>query len=315
MRFAFGLALLVTLIIAGGYWYQTTAAICPVPLSYRLGELDESFSLSEADAKEQLSTAEEQWERTVNRDLFVYDDSAQFTINFIFDERQEQTDAEARERRYLDGLLAENEELFEAVDVAKVEFDKLNSVYQKRAEAYEQRLEEYNTTVLNYNDRGGAPAEVYEELEAERRSLDAEATELSALVDELNSLASKINRLSAEGDKLVETYNKDVKDYNQSFGQSREFTQGDYQGDSINVYTFSSENELQAVLLHEFGHALGIDHVEASSSVMYYLLEDTGITPRFTADDLAAFYQICGSGQEWDHQIRKAIRYLLAMFN
>lgn len=315
MRFAFVLALVVALIISGGYWYRTTATICPVPLSYRIGELNDSFSLSEAEAREHLLAAEAQWEDAVNRDLFTYDDSAQFTVNFIFDERQEQANEEARERKYLDSLLAENEELFAAVDIAKQEFDKLNRTYQDRADVYGKRLAKYNETVLNYNDKGGAPAEVYAELEEERVALDAEASALTKMVNELNSLATKLNRLSAEGDKLVDTYNDDVREYNKTYGKSEEFTQGDYQGNSINVYSFSNDNELRAVLLHEFGHALGIDHVEASSSVMYYLLEDTGVVPRFTASDLSAFYETCGSGQEWDQQVRKAIRYLLAMFN
>lgn len=314
MRFSYVVAFLFAIVVGVGYWYQTTAAICPVPLSYRIGEVDESFNLSFEEAKERVERAESEWEEAVNRNLFVYDDSAKFTVNFIFDERQEQSNAEERERRFLDGQLAENEELFAAVEIAQVEYEKLTNSYQTGLASYESRLNEYNQTVQRYNDRGGAPEDEFEALEEERVALEEEAEELESTVAELNKLASRINRLSNEGNRLIDAYNDKVEDYNQTFGLEREFTQGDYQGKEINIYEFSSDNELQAVLLHEFGHALGIGHVEASSSVMYYLLEDVDSTPFFSASDLEAFYSICGSEKQWDQQLRKAIRSLLNIF-
>lgn len=314
MRFSFLLVFIFTVVIGVGYWYQTTAYICPIPLEYRIGEVDPSFNLSFEEAKNKVLSAEEQWEESVNRDLFKYSDSAEFTVNFIFDERQAQSYAEERERRFLDGQLAENEELFEAVTLAQTEYEKLNRAYRERLGNYETRLQAYNQTVQQYNDRGGAPEKEYAKLEEERIALEQEANQLETTAAELNELANRINQLNREGNRLVDAYNDKVQDYNRIFGTEREFTQGDYQGDSINIYEFSSDNELQTVLLHEFGHALGIEHVEASSSVMYYLLQDVDDIPYFSADDLEAFFSVCGSEKEWDQQLRKAIRSLLSVF-
>ncbi len=314
MRFPFTLFLLFALVIGGGYWYRSTAAVCPVPLSYRLGELNESFNLEREAAVAILKQAEDQWEVAVNRDLFVYDETADFTINFVFDERQELSDAEKNQRETLDAQLVENEELFSVIDTAQAEYDRLARSYQDRADSYETRLEAYNQTVLQYNDRGGAPAEEFAALEEERVALNQEANALTVLTDELNELAARLNALSDRGNALVDTYNNNVERYNEQFGFSKEFTQGDYQGDKINIYEFSNENELQTVLLHELGHALGIDHIDATSSVMYYLLEDADASPMFSAADLAAFYDVCGMETSWEQKLRHTIRTVFNIF-
>lgn len=314
MRIYFFAALVGAVIISTTFWYRTTAAVCPVPLSYRVGEIDSSFNLSLDEAKLKVLAAETQWERVVNRDLFVYDEDADFVVNFIYDERQEQSNAEERQRRFLDGQLAENEELFAAVELAQTEYDNIAASYETRADAYEERLSAYNKKVQQYNDRGGAPEDAFEELETERRELNTESEELSELVTQLNELASQINKLSAEGNRLIDAYNDEVETYNEQFGYAREFTQGDYHGDMINIYEFSSDNELQAVLLHEFGHALGIDHVDAPSSVMYYLLEDADSEPLLSDADMQAYYEVCGVRADFGQEMRRLIRDVLNKF-
>ena len=40
MRFPYLVALILTVAGAGTFWYKSTAAVCPVPLSYKVGEID-----------------------------------------------------------------------------------------------------------------------------------------------------------------------------------------------------------------------------------------------------------------------------------
>ena len=314
MRVQFFIALLIVFFGVGVYWYQSAAAVCPVPLSYRLGTLDPSFELSEEAALVHIATAEAVWEEAVGRDLFQYDPSAAFPVNFVFDERQAAADSEAAQRAALDAQREKNDEVLATVAQLQSEYESLKSAYEIRAEEYEVRLSRYNTEVTKYNDRGGAPPDVFEALEDERTALSKDADQLSTTAAELNSLANRINELSERGNQLVSSYNQGVARYNQQFGFEREFTQGDYQLDEINIYKFSSEAELVTVLAHEFGHALGIDHVEGESSLMYYLLEENSSTPTLSADDLAAYYTVCGYEESFGQSVRRVIREKLAAF-
>ena len=303
-----------TILFGGAYWYQSTARLCPVPFEYRVGNIDDSFSITPSEARAFADSAVQVWEREVGRDLFRYDEAADFTIDFIFDERQEIADSEAAQRTFLDQQRDESEAVRETVARLQAEYQELSTTYESRVAAYEARLATHNQKVNQYNDRGGAPADVFDQLEEERRALEAAAAALEKTAAELNDFADEINELGVRGNTLVEQYNRSVEQYNAAFGFEREFTQGDYQGDAIHIYKFSSDAELETVLAHEFGHALGIDHVEGSSSVMYYLLEDTSSSPTLSAFDVAAYYGVCGLKETTPQKVRRVIRNLLAHF-
>jgi hypothetical protein len=310
MRFPYLLALVLTFAGTGTFWYKNTDSVCPTPLTYRVGAIDSHFNLDIDAAKTHLAEAEAVWEAAAGRELFVYDDNAAFVVDFIFDERQAEADIEVTKQRDLDTKKSENDSLVKTIEDLQSEYSTLSEKYKQRVSAYEVRLTAYNQRVSTLNDQGGAPAEVFGELEQERGGLNAESSELSKKADELTSLSNKINELSQQGTQLVDKYNQEVADYNKKFGYAREFTQGDYQGDHINVYKFSNDEELQAVLTHEFGHALGLEHVEGESSVMYYLLKDTTGTPVLSKEDKDAFVTQCGTGEEWQHRVRALIRTL-----
>lgn len=315
MRLRFLIVLLSVVLLGGVVWYFNTANQCPVPLAYRLGALDEHFKLTPAEAQSYFIQAEAIWEAETGRELFVYDDSAAFTINFIFDERQEKSDAEASQRASLDEQAEENERIASTVESLRKEYETLATSYEARLADYEQRLDDYNQDVRTYNDQGGAPQAVYEQLEETRANLNTEAANLSTTAARLNELGNSINELSDRGNELVAAYNKQVEQYNDRFGFPDEFTQGDYQGDEINIYEFSDESELVVVLAHEFGHALGIDHVEGNESIMYYLLEEQRGSAALSHTDKAAFLSACGTGTEIDHRLRRMIREVLTIFN
>jgi hypothetical protein len=244
----------------------------------------------------------------VERELFVYDESSDFTIDFRYDDRQASADSEAMQRAELDTQQKKSEEIQKVVKEFQTQYDQLLATYNERANSYETRLADYNAEVGTYNDRGGAPPDVYDRLEEERIALSVEVEELNRLSVELKTIVDKINELADQGNALVEEYNRRVTEYNEEFGFTHEFTQGDYQGDAIHVYKFSNEAELVKVLAHEFGHALGIDHVEGSTSLMYYLLENTGEVSTLSSYDLTSYKMVCGDEESFTQKVRRLVR-------
>jgi hypothetical protein len=116
MRFQFLALLIVTFAGAGTFWYQSTAAICPIPLSYRVGVIDSHFTITKDEAKQRLSEAEAVWETQTGRELFVYDETASFVVDFIYDERQETADQERTDKARLDEKKKENDAIIAAAE-------------------------------------------------------------------------------------------------------------------------------------------------------------------------------------------------------
>lgn len=314
MRFTYAAALFLTLVVAGTYWYQSTKYTCPAPLHYRLGDLDASFNLSADEAKKYILDAEAVWESETSRELFVYDESADFVVDFIYDERQAIANSEEIERTKLDKKKNQNEEIVATLESLQREYQTLSASYQKQVDSYESRLTKYNQEVNRYNDRGGAPADVFANLEKEREALTVESNALNKTAASLKKMADEINQLSEKSNQLVNEYNREVSQYNTQYGFEREFTQGDYHRQQIKIYKFSTENELVTVLAHEFGHSLGITHVEGTSSLMYYLLNDTSNSPQLSVADRVAYLEQCGETESFAQLIRRSVRELLTIF-
>ena len=151
MKLRFFSLILITVTLASAYWYAATAHVCPVPLAYRLGTLDADFNLTETEALAFIEQGASVWEEAAQRDLFYYDDSADFTINFTFDERQARANSEARTSESLDERRNENEQLISTITEPQNDYEQLLENYNQSAAEYEEQLEQYNQTVQRYN--------------------------------------------------------------------------------------------------------------------------------------------------------------------
>ncbi len=300
MRSSFSVTLIVVLLFAGGYFYNLAQAVCPVPLTYRVGELDERFGLTQDEAQVAITEAAETWEEATGQNLFSYDDEADFTVNFIYDERQALINEEINFTEKLENAEGRNEVLTITYETLVEQYEDIKSNYESEVDRFENRLADYNAEVAKYNDEGGAPEEVYEELQAERAALDDKRKELDQTANQLNIMVSKINELGQKGNQLIANYNENVGEFNERFGEAREFTQGDYQGDRINIYTYQDASELHTVLAHELGHALSLDHVSSSASVMHHLIGGQPAELSLSQEDIGEFNRVCGDMNLWD---------------
>ncbi len=295
MRSGFLMMLMVSVIFGGGYWYYVAEAICDLPVSYRIGAIDPRFNIGEEYVRNRASVAESMWENATERNIFTYDPSGDVTINFVFDDRQ----ATANEEEELRGVLETKEGVSETVrdqyDRLLGEYTTLKKSYEKRTSTYESNLAAYNTEVAKWNEKGGAPKDVFEELKQTGERLAREQRTLNELATSLNKLVGQMNALGAKGTTLINDYNEVVNEYNDKFTEGSEFAQGEYKADVITIYEFTSDEELEIVLAHEFGHALALGHVEGESSIMYHLMEAQNKESGVTEEDIAEFNRLCGS--------------------
>lgn len=301
MRIRFAVTLIITVLCSGGYFYYVAGSACPAPLSYRIGTLDERFNLTREEARLAVSEAEAVWEDATGKNLFSHDDKGTLVVNFIYDERQELSNSEDLLKEKLDATQTVGDAVRDTYSTLVAQYNAERLTYTKKVEVYEARLSAYNGEVEKYNGRGGAPADVYAELENEKRQLAREQGVLTTYANKLSRRVSEINAVGEKANKIVHTYNQGVDVYNNTFGTSREFTQGDYTNSTVNIYTFENHTELVLVLVHEMGHSLGLGHVENNASTMHYLLhegkEGSTLTKKdveLTAEDLAEFEEVCG---------------------
>ncbi len=293
MRFSLTALLLIAILLGGGYWFESVSAECQIPIAYRIGTIDPRFNISYDEVRSVVGAAEGLWEDASGQNLFNFSEEAELTVNFLFDDRQESTLAAEVLRDHLET----KEELSESVQAEYTsslkKFEALDATYEARVVQYKNRLTSYNDEVEKWNTRGGAPVEVFSRLEDEKIALAKEQTKLNQLAAELNTLVRAMNTLGREGNSLIDDYNQTATEYNNRFGTAREFAQGDYTGREINIYQFESREELIIVLAHEFGHAMGINHVAEETSMMYYLMGAQSLAIGVTPFDLEAFSLLC----------------------
>lgn len=288
--------LLVCIIGFAGYTIYTLIPRdpCRTVLHYSIGRFDTNFGISKQEFINSIQKSETVWEKYSGKELFSYDPNAKFTINLIYDERQRETLLKQR----TESGLTKAESLFTHIDDS---FNSLKNGYEMKAASfkieqnqYEARRTKYESEVDYWNKRGGAPQGEYSKLQKEADLLNSEAERLNNEAADLNQLQDKVKVALTERNKAAEEYNKVVENFNSKYGHGYEFDQAEYTHQAINVYQFTSLPDLTLALTHELGHALNMDHVQNSKSIMYFqTYEGDTVTLIPSKEDLAEFKRVC----------------------
>ena len=268
---------------------------CGEPIEYSLGEIDSRFGLSHGEVLERLQEAEAAWEKNAGKNLFEYKETGNLKIRFVFDERQERTIAEDKLNVNLEQLEDKHDEIIDKYGDLSKNYNQKLAAYKSGVKEYEKKLDKYNDAVSDWNKNGGTEDE-FNDLKEEKEELDEMRQKLEKERVEVNNLAGKTNNLAVQEKNLVNTYNSSLLTYKERYGEGKEFDQGLYDGrdKSITIYQFHDASDLRLVLAHEMGHALGIDHLENPSSVMYYLMKDQSLEVlQLTPEDIAAVKSVC----------------------
>lgn len=243
---------------------------CDKPITYRIDTVDPKFNLSRVKFMADVSAAAKIWSGAEGKNLFVYDPNGKLSINMIFDERQ----AESTKINQLDKQLT-----FE-----KSNLEAQIATYKSKVVDFKKRLADQNDKVQSWNAQGGAPQDVFEQLNKEGSDLRSEA-------NSLNDLANKLSLSSENYNFGVGKLNSTISDFNADLSKKPE--EGIYMGDlqRIEIYFNNNQQELVHTLAHELGHAIRLAHVESNPKAIMYPY--TTKTTVLSADDIAGLNSVC----------------------
>lgn len=261
---------------------------CDTVIKYSIGEIDNRFNLSREELLRRTRVAAKIWEDAYGKQLFQYDSSSPFTINAVYDERQELS----TETQNLDGKLKqENTQINQNV-----------AEFKAKVEAYKKKQEALNTDIQYWNGKGGAPENEYNSLKMRQEELQEEAKNLQAQAEFLNQSSDEFN---SQAKALKETVNKfndvlKVKPEGGIYLQNGNDKQ-------ITIYFNNSENEFVYTLAHEMGHSLGLPHNEDKESIMYPKVTEALIP---SSSDLKSLSAACKERSIFDPYIQNIQRNL-----
>lgn len=244
-------------------------SICDSPISYRVDTVDPKFNLSKNEFTNDIAQAAQIWDKAVGKNLLIHDSKGDLSINLIYDERQSLTNQISQ---------LEN----------KVESNQQNlkpqiSEYDRLSAGFKQKAADLNKEIEYWNSKGGAPPDEYSKLKDQQQELQQEASRL-------NTMAQSLNRSGDEYNNQVTELNQTISTYNNALSERPE--EGIYKvvENRIEIYLYLNKPELIHTLAHEFGHALGIGHVNNPNAIMY---AKTSQKLMLTSGDISGLQDVC----------------------
>lgn len=244
-------------------------SLCDTPIAYTIGTIDTAFGVPNEQVTAAATTAAGAWNKAAGKQVFVYNATAPLRINLVFDGRQSLT----KKISNLDTSLTTENQVLQK-DIA---------AYEQRAATFKKNLATLNRKIAEANQRGEVTPQEYEQLQAEQASLQQEAQQLNKLAQAVNRTADVYNGQVRELNQTARTLNAALE-VKPEEGVYNPLTQ------TIDIYLYANDNELTHTIMHELGHARGLEHSQNANAIMF---SSTNQSITLTADDIQAIQTIC----------------------
>jgi len=257
-------------------------------LRYRIGEIDPRFNLSQSQVQDLAQQAAEIWHVGTLKSLFVYDPNAKLTINLIYDERQAESNARSQEMKILENTQQYTHSEKQKIQQIHAELDLANRELELQKTNYQTKINQYNQLVNSINQtRQNIDSSTKYQLDQQKNQLIIEQTQLKQQLDNYNQKVYELNQQVEQFNSVNQQFNQSVDHFNHRF-QPRQFDKGVFDGRSINIYEFESNDDLRVTIAHELGHALGLLHNDDPKALMYPMMKEQDLQNfKLTAADLA----------------------------
>lgn len=237
------------------------------PLRYRIADLDPRLNITQQQMIKLSQQAAAIWAKDTGQNYFVYDPEASFVIHLVFDQRQVRSMKRSENLNQLEQeqqhWLAKNQQLQrlkQSVADSRTRLELQKIEYQNNQQKYQQALQNLKASTQN-------PKQVAR-LQQQQHTLQQQASDLQTKVAEHNQLVQQFNAQTEQSKQLYQQLTESVAAFNQTF-KPQVLHKGQFHGQQIFIYEFSSMDDLRLTLAHEFGHALGLKHTQDPKSLMY----------------------------------------------
>jgi hypothetical protein len=310
-KFILWLLLIVLLGTAAFQWrthralYRSAARIakqrafpCASPVTYAVGTIDPAYNLSADEIRAYLAEAAAVWEGAAQRDLFeLVASSADVTINLVYDRRQAALDKLKGLGLMTDQGLGAYKTLKERYDELAARLDPRQAALGARLAAYKGGEAEYNGIVKLYNSRGEATQRQLEKLTIAKRALEQEFYVIKREERDINDDVDLVNALATTLNQLIVELNLNAEQYKREGSSLGVYEEGLYIVEGglrrIDIFKHAGRAQLVRLLAHEMGHALNLEHVAGTESMMYPV--NGGATLTLFPNDLAELNRACAS--------------------
>lgn len=278
------ISVLIILLIAGNLWWQTQLSQprlthpqdqgvvpCEFPMRWRLAEIDPLFQLSRAQAHAAVEAAALAWNQKLDTQVFVEDAQHGFPIYFRYDERQQQLLANQRVQR--------NVERYDSyLQQQHADLQMLDADYQQQRAEFE-RLQQALTAQMATKNASSS------QIVQGQAALRLQADLVNALVQKIQDKQQHYQQSLQQREQLLTD-----APHSASLAEVGLLVRR-ASGLEMQIFAYRDQDILVRTLTHEFGHALGIDHLPSPSAIMHETLNNA--QTELTAADLTAAKASC----------------------